>query len=63
MVRLQLKISEAKMSNYRRSQFHYGSITTLTNSFDMIAFSNQSQFHYGSITTIEIELIYVTNTM
>ncbi len=52
MVRLQQKTSKWSFYNTYKSQFHYGSITTLE-----IPITDQdivkSQFHYGSITTKE----------
>ncbi len=60
MVRLQPGTSHSHGFNPSRSQFHYGSITTLFPIESLYRIS-KSQFHYGSITTFRSR-IYLNST-
>ena len=58
MVRLQLVKKLDNSVIFGKSQFHYGSITTISYPGDFDLYLLESQFHYGSITTLSSSPIF-----
>ena len=62
MVRLKQREYDNSLIYEKASQFHYGSIKTMSKS-KLSSLKKKSQFHYGSIKTYDPSLIYSRNDL